>query len=197
MDYSKVSDAGSYIKSNIYDFLEASQRTVFAVDCENSDPYKFCAVLQGLDSEKRSRISKIILYDDVHSASAWKMLDTFTSIPVEHILIERVKHNKSLVDISLTAGTCREFYQNNVDSFVLVSSDSDYWALISSIPEAKFLVMVEHGKVSPAIKAALVRSGIFYCYIDDFYSGNCNDIKLQALFNVMNGHLKEAIHLKM
>ncbi len=42
-------------------------------------------------------------------------------------MIERVKENKSLVDIRLTTGTCREFFQNDTDSCILASSDSDYW----------------------------------------------------------------------
>ena len=33
---------------------------------------------------------------------------SYTSIPVEHILIERIKQNKSLVDIKLTARACQE-----------------------------------------------------------------------------------------
>ena len=32
------------------------------------------------------------------------------------------------------------------------------------------------------MKAALAESGIFYCYLDDFYSGNSEDIKKNALF---------------
>lgn len=50
----------------------------------------------------------------------------YGSIPVEHIMTERIKQNKSLVDIKLTARACQEHYQNHVDSFVIVSSDSDY-----------------------------------------------------------------------
>ena len=46
--------------------------------------------------------------DDVHTASAWSILEKFTSIPVEHITIERIKQNKSLVDIRLTARACQE-----------------------------------------------------------------------------------------
>ena len=37
-------------------------------------------------------------------------------------------------------------YKNDVDSFVIVSSDSDYWGLISSLPDAHFLVMIEREK---------------------------------------------------
>ncbi len=50
-DFSKVSDAGSRTKDNIYQFLEDSGRTVVVVDCENSDPYKLCAVFNHLETD--------------------------------------------------------------------------------------------------------------------------------------------------
>lgn len=49
-----------------------------------------------------------------------------SGIPVKHIMIERIKHNKSLANIKLTAHACQEHYRNEVDSFVIFSSDSDY-----------------------------------------------------------------------
>lgn len=45
-------------------------------------------------------------------------------------------------------------YKNDVDSFVIVSSDSDYWGLISSLPDAHFLVMIEREKCGPDIRSA-------------------------------------------
>lgn len=45
-EYSKVSDAGAFVKNNIYDFIDDSEKTVLVVDCENSDPYKLCATLK-------------------------------------------------------------------------------------------------------------------------------------------------------
>ena len=50
-EYSKVSDAGAFVKNNIYDFIDDSEKTVLVVDCENSDPYKLCATLKNLDYE--------------------------------------------------------------------------------------------------------------------------------------------------
>ena len=196
-DYSKVSDAGSYIKGSIYDFIGSSEKSVVVVDCENSDPYKLCATLKNLDKQYTDKISSIILFDDVHTASAWRILDNFTSIPVEHMMIERVKQNKSLVDVMLIARTCQEHYKNNVDSFILVSSDSDYWGLISSLPDARFLVMIERENCGPDLKNALVNAGIFYCYIDDFYSGNAEDIKLGALFKEMYRYIDQAVRLNI
>ena len=103
---------------------------------------------------------------------------SYTSIPVEHILIERIKQNKSLVDIKLTARACKEHYQNEVDSFVIVSSDSDYWGLISSMPDAGFLVMIEREKRGPGMKAALAE---MYRWIDNSVRLNVNDMFDAAL----------------
>lgn len=196
-DYSKVSDAGSFVKSNIYDFIEDAEKVVMAVDCENSDPYRLCATLKGLDADITAKIQKIMLFDDVNTVDAWRILESHTKIPVEHIMTERVKQTKSLVDIELTAMTCREHYRNMVDSFIIVSSDSDYWGLISTLPEAKFLVMIEREKCGPDMKAALANSGIFYCYIDDFYTGDGEDLKRNALFNELYRALDEALNLNV
>lgn len=196
-EYSKVSDAGAFVKNNIYDFVDESEKTVVVVDCENSDPYKLCATLRNLDNEVMQKISRIILFDDVHTASAWRILEAFIKIPVEHIMIERLKQNKSLVDIKLTARACQEHYQKQVDSFVIVSSDSDYWGLISSMPDARFLVMIEREKCGPDMKAALADTGIFYCYLDDFYSGNSEGIKLNALFKEMYRWIVNTVHLNV
>lgn len=197
-DLSKVSDAGNLTKAGIYRFLERSEKVVVVVDCENSDPYKLYATLNNLDQEALlNKISKIILYDDIHTTSAWKILEKFTQIPIEHILIERIMGNKSLVDIRLTTGTCREYYQNNVDSFILVSSDSDYWGLISAMPEVRFFVMVESLKCGPAIKNALIDAGISYCYIDDFCTGNSNEIKIAAVLAEVRQALDQSFHLNI
>lgn len=196
-DYNKVSDAGSFVKSNIYEFIDEAKKVVMAVDCENSDPYRLCAALKGLDADVIAKIEKIMLFDDVHTVNAWRILESHTDIPVEHVMTERVKETKSLVDIELTAMTCKEHYRNLVDSFILVSSDSDYWGLISTLPDARFLVMIEREKCGPDMKTALANSGIFYCYIDDFYAGNSENIKKNALFNEIYRKLDEALHLNV
>lgn len=197
-DMSKVTDAGLIAKNGIYDFLERSSRTAVVVDCENADPYKLYATLNNLDQAALlGKISKIILYDDVHTTTAWKILEKFTQIPIEHNMIERIKENKSLVDIRLTTGTCREFFQNDTDSFILASSDSDYWGLISAMPEAHFLVLVESDKCGPDIKRAMIDAGITYCYMDDFCTGNSDEIRIQAVLNEVRKSLDEAVHFNI
>ena len=196
-EYSKVSDAGTYVKGNIHDYINDGEQVVVVVDCENSDPYRLSATLRGLDRAYLDKINSIILFDDVHTASAWSILEQFTHIPVEHITIERIKQNKSLVDIKLTARACQEYYENKVDSFIIVSSDSDYWGLISSLPKARFLVMIEREKCGPDMKPALVDSGIFYCYLDDFYTGDSEELKMNALFREMRNYMARAVRLNV
>ena len=193
-DLSKVSDAGNVAKAGIYRFLENSEGVVVLVDCENSDPYKLYATLNNLDQNALlSKIGKIVLYDDVHAASAWSILEDFTDLPIEYVLIDRIKENKSLADIRLTACAVREHYVNGVKSFILVSSDSDYWGLITELPTASFLVMVESMKCGPDIKRALQDKGFTYCYIDDFCTGNSNEIKIAALTREIRGMLDDAL----
>ena len=197
-DMSKVTDASLLTKEGIYRFLEQSKRCAIVVDCENSDPYKLYATLNNLNQNALlHKIAKIILYDDIHTTSAWDILSEFTEIPVEHEIIERVKENKSLVDIRLTTGTCREFFQNDTDSFILASSDSDYWGLIPAMPEARFLVLIEEDKCSPLIRKAMDDQGITYSYIDDFCTGNSNQIKEQAVLREVQAELDEIVNFNI
>jgi uncharacterized LabA/DUF88 family protein len=197
-DLSKVSDVSTHTKQNIYNFIESSDKTVFVVDCENSDPYRLCATLNSLDPKYLRKITKLMLYHDENAASAWSILKTFVSpLLVELVPVKRISRSKSQVDITLAAGALSEHYKNNVDSFVIVSSDSDYWALINSMPDANFLVMVEHEKLGSAMKNAMFDAGIYYCYIDDFYSGNANNIKVEALKLQVQRYLNESIYLNV
>ena len=57
--------------------------------------------------------------------------------------------------------------------------------------------MIEREKCGPDMKAAMANSGIFYCYIDDFYSGNSDDIKRNALFTELYRYLDDALKLNV
>ena len=126
------------------------------------------------------------------------MLDSYVDFSVEYIRIERLKDNKSLADIKVAARTCQEYYKNGVDSFVLVSSDSDYWGLIEELSEANFFVMIEHSKSSYALKEALISKGMYYCYIDDFYEGDGgNAIKQDAIRREIGRVFKNALDINL
>lgn len=195
-DYNKVLDANSKVKTNIYEFIDNNDSTAIVVDCENSDPYKLFAVLKNLNQDEVNKVKKLILYDDEnYTSGAWRNFDKFLSIPVEHIQIDRLKDNKSLVDLRMCSGISTYFYRDNISSFIIVSSDSDYWAIISSLPEANYLVMIEYEKCGPDIKNALESKGIFYCAIDDFCSGNINEFKALTLLQELDKRIDNAIDL--
>lgn len=189
-DLSKVRNASEALQNDISYFLRDSDRNVIVVDCENSNPYKLYSMLDNLSSEELEKIRKIILYNDIHTSAAWKLLKRFVS-GVEHKMIPRVKDNKSLVDISLAVGTCKEYYEGNTTSFILVSSDSDYWGLIKGLPACRFLVLIEKDKTSAAIKSAMDENGIVYASIDDFCSGNLEAIQSEALLLELKTYLRE------
>lgn len=192
-DQSKMHDAKEEVKDGIYEFIEKSGKIVIAVDCENSDAFKLYGMLKNLDEEKLSKIKKIMLYDDIHTSTAWEWLGKFIKIPTEYMEIQRISEMKSLVDISMTAGVCAEFYKNGVDSFILCSSDSDFWGLISSLPDADFLVMYEKTKCGQSIMETMTTHQIMNCCIDDFYTGNADELKLKVLKEALRSFLPHII----
>ncbi|MBQ1516974.1 MAG: NYN domain-containing protein [Clostridia bacterium] len=194
-DTSKVKDASESVKTNIYDFIKNSKSCVIVVDCENCDAYKFVSVLKQLDQEEISRIHKIMLYDDIHTTRAWSYVNKITDIPVEYILVDRIKENKSLVDMRICAGVSASYYRDDISSFILCSSDSDFWGLISSLPKADFLVMIEYSKSGPDIKNALINNGTFYCFIDDFCTGNIKQFKTALLRTELKERVSDTIAL--
>ena len=117
----------------------------------------------------------------------WIVLPT----SVEHMMTERVKQNKSLVDVMLIARTCQSitkqcgFLYFGVQRLRLLGTD--FFFTGGSVPchdrSAK--------TGGPDLKNALVNAGIFYCYIDDFYSGNAEDIKIGALFKEMYHYIDQ------
>ena len=190
---SNYRDADEEVKERIYEFINDTDSIEIVVDCENSNPYKLCSVIAGLKRHEISKVQKIILFDDIHTDPGWDMIDKFVSIPVEHIMVDRVKEQKSLVDIKMTATVCMEHYQNRVSSFLLFSSDSDYWGLISSLPNAHFLMMFEYSKVSEAIKRTLAGHEIYFCAIDDFGTGKIDEFKKFVLFRMLKKYLPDLL----
>ena len=192
-DISKVKDASETVKTNIYDFIRNNESTAIVVDCENSDAYKLASVLTQLDSSEIERVKKIMLYDDVHTTKAWAFLDKITKIPVEHKMVDRIKENKSQVDMKMALGVSEAFFYEGITSFILCSSDSDYWTLISSMPRANFLVMIEYSKCGPDIKNALIENGTYYCALDDFCTGNIKNFKTAVLHSELVSRVKDLV----
>jgi hypothetical protein len=146
-----------------------------------------------MDPAIKKKISKIILCDDVNTSSAWQTVETSSNIPIKRILTERLLSHKSVVDIRLTAEVSREYYKEDVDSFVLASSDSDYFGMITAMPDAKFLILLEHGKSSGELKNRLSESNIEFANMDEFYTGNDNSLLEKTLLREMREYIGSAI----
>ena len=177
-----VVDAKEETKEEIYAFLDEAINVAIFVDCENVDPYSFSATLLNLDDNELSKIKKIVLYDDVNTSTAWEYIARIIDIPVVKKDIERLLDNKSLVDITMTAGVCEEHYRNNMESIILASSDSDFWGLIKQLPSARFLVLNEFRKTSPAILEQLDRYNIQHCFMSDFAQDKVQQFKSDVLY---------------
>ena len=200
-EWKYVTDISEGVREGLGEFLESCRRIVLAVDCENSDPYKLCAVLKGLReaalrNEVDGHIEKIILYDDVHTIDAWEILKDYVRVPIEHCVTERVNEHKSLVDMQLAVGVAREHFKNQVDGFLLASSDSDFWGLIRSLPDAKFMVLLEREKYGDYLTETLNFNGIGYCVMDDF-AGHVDDIKSEALNRALLTYLSDHLEINL
>lgn len=190
-DISKVRDISEKSQMDIRTFLEEGKKIVVVVDCENADPYKLYAMFEHLSTDEVNKIQKILLYNDVHTTSVWQLLKRFVFVQeIEHQMVERVKGDKSLVDIALTVGVCKEYYENQVDSFLLVSSDSDYWGVIQGMPYCKFFVLAEKNRISSSMTKAMEEKHIPYVYIDDF-SSDLEKIQKEAIEIELRSFLKD------
>lgn len=201
-DMSLVKDVGNIALQDIGDFFDRSNRAILVVDCENSDPIRLAAALSVLPEHAVSKIQKIFLFDSEYTTASWEVvskdwsiLSTVGSYEIEHTIVPRLNSHKSQVDMTLATVTCKEVYGNNIDSVVLVSSDSDYWALIKNLTDARFFVMVERIKCGNNIKNALESSGIRYCYLDDFCTAGTYSIKITALRKYIQREFDNALNL--
>ena len=186
-----VIDATSEDKNSIYDFVEKSINIAILVDCENVDPYRFASVFKNLNEENLEKIKKVILYDDVNTSNAWDYINEYIKLPIEHKEIQRVLNNKSLVDIVMTSGACKEYYQENTESLILASSDSDFYGLISSLAGARFYVLNESDKTSDLILDKLDEANINYCFMDSFAQGEVQDFKNNVLLRNLQSKLND------
>lgn len=189
---SLVRNAGNHTMRNLENLLQSSKKCVVVVDCENADAVKLAAALSSLPAYQLSKIAKVLLFDSEYTTDQWstlvdRMLHSAAaekaSFEIEHILVPRVNQNKSQCDMTLAVRTSREVYTSGVDGVILVSSDSDYWAMIQQLEGVRFLVMLEKRKTGLAIMDALTIHNIPFCFIDDFCTAASYTIKTTTLIN--------------
>ena len=152
--------------TQLLDFVGLAKDVVVVVDCENSDAQRLYDAL----ADVKDNLRKIILIDDTHTNLMWdEMVREYREqgIEIEHDELPRLKEQKSLVDMRMVAKTCEEFYKNNVSHFILASSDSDIWALISSLPNADIMVLAEKCKCGDVLIEALTQHSIQRVFMED------------------------------
>lgn len=216
---SLVRDAGNQTMRNLEEMLKQCENCILVVDCENSDAVKLAAALSSLSKEELRRIRKILLFDSEYTTTQWATLvdrlmkavrDTLRpeeaeeSLRLEHIMVPRLNQSKSQVDMTLAVRTSREVYGNHAGGVILVSSDSDYWAMIRQLEGVRFLVMLEKEKAGLAIMDTLALHDIRYCFLDDFCIGASYTLKTQTLIDAMqkrinailNGNAQEAMNVR-
>lgn len=152
--------------TQLCDFAGVAGDAVVVVDCENSDAQRLYDSMEVVKHLAR----KIILVDDTHTNLMWdEIVQEFRKegISIEHDELPRLKEQKSLVDLRVVAKACEEHYKNNIQHFILVSSDSDMWALINSLQDATFLVLAERCKSGDVYVEELTKQGIKYMFMED------------------------------
>lgn len=169
-DGDRVCDASDNVKNNINEFINSASKIQVFIDGENADPYRFASAIESLKDQEIEKINKIVVYyDSEHTTKAWTMLKHFTyGVEVETVPVERIVENKSLVDHRLVMGVSKAIYKEDVDSIILVSSDSDFWSVIDASEDVRYLVMVESEKCGHEFKNLLRDKDVFYCYLDRF-----------------------------
>lgn len=208
---SLVRDAGNSTMRNLSNLLERCKKCVIVVDCENSDAVKLAAALSSLPSDQLDKISKVLLFDSEYTTDQWKTLVDRSlrlaadrALELEHIVVQRLNQSKSQVDMMLAVRTSKEVYLHSNDAVILVSSDSDYWAMIQQLDVARFLVMLERRKTGLAIMDTLALHDIPFCFIDDFCTGASYSIKTSTLIDgiqteidrILAGESNEELNVK-
>ena len=194
IEQDKVTDISSAVKNGIDDFIDSGTLVQVFVDGENTNPFSFYSAMQSLSSEQADKIDRIVIYyDSIHSTKAWTMLPHFiTDIEIELVPVNRLKDNKSLVDHKLVAGVSKAVYQDSVDSIMLCSSDSDFWAIIEDV-DARYLVMAESDKLGHDFKSALKEHSVLYCLLDKFRTPADNPYKKFILKNAYQDKILQVL----
>lgn len=153
-------------ESKLIDFVGENSDVVVVIDCENSDAQRLYNALMPMHKS----LSKVILIDDTHTNAMWTELAndfTMMGVTVEHDELPRLKEQKSLVDLRMVVKTCEEHWKNNVQHFILASSDSDIWALVNSLPQTGIMVLAEKCKCGDVLIEALTQNNIQRVFLED------------------------------
>ena len=74
---------------------------------------------------------------------------------------------------------------------MLVSSDSDFWAVIEKMDKVKFFVLNEKKKTSQTIVETLNNHGVPHCYMSDFAQDVIQKFKSEVLYLGLESRVRE------
>lgn len=140
-------------------FIDKNETEVF-VDCDNSDFFKVVNFLRVLEGYKTIKGIKLIV--DLKSNFLWKVFkELYTgTIPVTIVQVQRIKENKSVADIVLTKELCESYYTRNLRQAIIVSSDSDFFGLITSLSDISFCIAYTDGQMNDEYLGYLENNGV-------------------------------------
>jgi hypothetical protein len=75
-------------------------------------------------------------------------------------------------------------YQNKINKFIFASSDSDIWALISSLPDAEILILAETSKCSDILTEALTQKSIQTIFLEDI-ADDSGELRDRLMYQTM------------
>lgn len=147
---------------------------VLYVDCDNINVFNFLALLEEESMVKDCESTVIKLYLDSMANPIWNVVQNIVSdkYTIVSIPVSRIKQEKSVVDIVLTADITKDYSMGYGQSHVIVSSDSDFYGIFVSGVEAT--VLYESAYVSPHYLSYLSRENVFANDISKNHSSSRN-----------------------
>lgn len=193
----RVVDVSDKLKGDIGEFIVNGSKVRMYIDCENVNVFNINNMLKSLGEERLAHIDKVVLINDIKTN--YTLDDIKNDIDgvefVEHTM-ERLNEHKSSADIALAMELVSDYYEDQVDSFVLVSSDLDFKEVIKKLHDkARFLVMVERKWCNRNYLEQIEDFGAMYCYLDEFA---CDDkVFNQLLVSRINGRLADELNINV
>lgn len=137
-------------------FCSPAQEVCVFVDCENANPIKLLGTLASVSEGVRGKLV-VKLYHDPNAAPTWEQFAHHADnlgVKVQTVACPRVNDHKSLTDLRLVAGVIKAV-SSGMSHIVIVSSDSDYWALLEECPKTAFFVLYEERLCGVGYRQAL------------------------------------------
>ncbi|MNL91219.1 hypothetical protein D3C81_09490 [compost metagenome] len=151
----KQEDTTDYLKGVL---LDSVYEEIF-VDCDNTSFFAFVAFVKEL--EKHNKNYNINLFIDAKSNFLWKIINNILQCPfkINKTFVTRIKESKSVVDMVMAVAINKAIFSNK-KQITLISSDSDFYGLLSEYDDVKFSVGYVDSAINNSYLNFLVRNEI-------------------------------------